>query len=154
MNSESVEIGRRAYVIRCRRGPSQDVVAGLAGISKQYVSMLEGGKRRFERRGLIEDLAAALGRAVADVSMRYAIPARTEVPTHVRTARPLTSTDLATLAPGRRVAPAILLGAIAWSVAHASQAGELYPREPRLQRAHAASCGSGVADAYRRFTSG
>ncbi|MGH3979789.1 MAG: helix-turn-helix domain-containing protein [Pseudonocardiaceae bacterium] len=68
-------------------GLSQDVVAGLAGISKQHVSMLEGGKRRFERRGLIEDFAAALGCAVADVSVRYPIPARTEVPTHVRTAR-------------------------------------------------------------------
>jgi len=61
-------------MIRRRRGLSQDVVAGLAGISKQYVSMLEGGKRRFVRRGLLEDLAAALGCAVADLTGQPYLP--------------------------------------------------------------------------------
>ncbi|MGH3979189.1 MAG: helix-turn-helix domain-containing protein [Pseudonocardiaceae bacterium] len=68
VDPESVEIGRRAGMIRRRRGLSQDVVAGLAGISKQYVSMLEGGKRRFVRRGLLEDLAGALGCSVVDLT--------------------------------------------------------------------------------------
>ena len=74
VDPESVEIGRRAGMIRRRRGLSQDVVAGLAGISKQYVSMLEGGKRRFVRRGLLEDLAAALGCAVADLTGQPYLP--------------------------------------------------------------------------------
>ena len=45
-----------------------NVVAGLAGIKKQYLSMLELGQRGFNRRGLIEDLAEALGCSVADLT--------------------------------------------------------------------------------------
>jgi hypothetical protein len=41
------------------------VVAGLAGIGKQYLLMLALGQRGFNRRGLLEDLAAALGCSVA-----------------------------------------------------------------------------------------
>ncbi len=48
---EPVEIGRRARTIRRRRGLSLDVAAGLAGISKSYLSRLETGDRQFERRG-------------------------------------------------------------------------------------------------------
>jgi transcriptional regulator with XRE-family HTH domain len=65
---EYAEIGRRARIIRRRRGLSLDVAAGLAGISKGYLSMLERGQRRFERRGLLEDLAGALGCSVADLT--------------------------------------------------------------------------------------
>ena len=61
-------IGARARRIRRRRGLSLDVVAGLAGIRKQYLSMLELGQRGFNRRGLIEDLANALGCSVADLT--------------------------------------------------------------------------------------
>lgn len=65
---ESAEIGRRARLIRRRRGLSLDVVAGLAGISKGYLSMLETGKRRLERRGLLDALAGALGCSVVDLT--------------------------------------------------------------------------------------
>ncbi len=41
-------IGSRARMIRRRRGLSLDVAAGLAGISKSYLSMLETGRRRFD----------------------------------------------------------------------------------------------------------
>jgi transcriptional regulator with XRE-family HTH domain len=61
-------IGQRARVIRRRRGLSLQTTADLAGISKSYLSMLEGGQRSFERRGLIEDLARALGCAVSDLT--------------------------------------------------------------------------------------
>ncbi|MGH3719384.1 MAG: helix-turn-helix domain-containing protein [Pseudonocardiaceae bacterium] len=61
-------LGARARMIRCRRGLSLDVVAGLAGITKGYLSMLERGRRGFNRRGLIEDLAEALGCSVADLT--------------------------------------------------------------------------------------
>jgi len=61
-------IGARARRIRRRRGLSLNVVAGLAGIKKQYLSMLELGQRGFNRRGLIEDLAEALGCSVADLT--------------------------------------------------------------------------------------
>ncbi|MGH3888000.1 MAG: helix-turn-helix domain-containing protein [Pseudonocardiaceae bacterium] len=71
---EARSIGARARMIRRRRGLSLDVVAGLAGITKTYLSMLELGQRGFNRRGLIEDLANALGCAVADLTGQPARP--------------------------------------------------------------------------------
>ena len=67
-------IGARARKIRKRRGLSLDVVAGLAGIKKQYLSMLELGQRGFNRRGLIEDLADALGCSVVDLTGQPYLP--------------------------------------------------------------------------------
>ena len=65
---EDRTIGERARIIRRRRGLSVEVAAGLAGISKGYLSLLERGHRRFERRGLLDDLAGALGCSVADLT--------------------------------------------------------------------------------------
>jgi transcriptional regulator with XRE-family HTH domain len=65
---EARTIGARIRMIRRRRGLSQEVMAGLAGISKQYLSMLERGERGFNRRGLIEDLAGVLGCSVVDLT--------------------------------------------------------------------------------------
>ncbi|HEV2778398.1 MAG TPA: helix-turn-helix transcriptional regulator [Actinophytocola sp.] len=65
---EPSEIGRRARAIRRRRGLSLDAAAGLAGISKPYLSLLERGMRGFDRRGLLEDLARALGCSVVDLT--------------------------------------------------------------------------------------
>jgi transcriptional regulator with XRE-family HTH domain len=67
-------IGARARKIRTRRGLSLDVAAGLAGISKSYLSMLEHGQRGFNRRGLIEDLADALGCSVVDLTGQPYLP--------------------------------------------------------------------------------
>jgi transcriptional regulator with XRE-family HTH domain len=61
-------IGARARMIRRRRGLSLDVIAGSVGITKQYLSQLEWGQRGFNRRGLVEDLAHALGCSVADLT--------------------------------------------------------------------------------------
>ncbi|MGH3973066.1 MAG: helix-turn-helix domain-containing protein [Pseudonocardiaceae bacterium] len=71
---ESIEIGRRARRIRRRRGLSLDVVAGLAGFSKSYLSMLEKGQRGFHRRGLVEDLARTLGCSVTDLTGQPYLP--------------------------------------------------------------------------------
>jgi transcriptional regulator with XRE-family HTH domain len=71
---EASVIGARARMIRRRRGLSQDVVAGLVGISKQYLSQLERGERGFNRRGLIEDLANALGCSVVDLTGQPYLP--------------------------------------------------------------------------------
>lgn len=76
---EPSEIGLRARTIRRRRGLSLDTAAGLAGISKPYLSMLERGQRGFERRGLIEDLANALGCAVADLTGQPYLPADRDI---------------------------------------------------------------------------
>jgi transcriptional regulator with XRE-family HTH domain len=67
-------IGARARMIRRRRGLSLDVVAGLTGIGKQYLSMLELGHRGFNRRGLVEDLANALGCSVTDLTGQPYLP--------------------------------------------------------------------------------
>ena len=48
---EASVIGARARMIRRRRGLSLDVAAGLAGISKPYLSALERGQRGFNRAG-------------------------------------------------------------------------------------------------------
>jgi len=61
-------IGARARMIRARRGLSLEVVGGLAGISAPYLSMLERGLRGFNQRGLLDDLAEALGCSVADLT--------------------------------------------------------------------------------------
>jgi transcriptional regulator with XRE-family HTH domain len=71
---EASVIGQRARMIRRRRGLSLDVVAGLAGISKPYLSVLERGQRGFNRRGLLEDLAHALGCSVADLTGQPYLP--------------------------------------------------------------------------------
>ncbi|MGH4024196.1 MAG: helix-turn-helix domain-containing protein [Pseudonocardiaceae bacterium] len=65
---EALAIGQRLRMIRRRRGMGLSVAAGLAGISKQYLSFLERGERGFHRRGLLEDLADALGCSVADLT--------------------------------------------------------------------------------------
>lgn len=71
---EPSEIGLRARTIRRRRGMSLDTAAGLAGISKSYLSMLERGLRGFERRGLLEDIARVLGCAVVDLTGQPYLP--------------------------------------------------------------------------------
>ncbi|MCE6998185.1 helix-turn-helix domain-containing protein [Saccharothrix sp. S26] len=68
------EIGARVRVIRRRRGLSLNVVAGLVGISKSYLSMLESGQRQFERRGLLENIAQALSCSVADLTGQPYLP--------------------------------------------------------------------------------
>ena len=65
---EDQAIGQRARRVRKQRDLSLDVAAGLAGISKSYLSMLETGKKGFTRRGLIEDIAMALGCSVTDLT--------------------------------------------------------------------------------------
>lgn len=74
VDSKSVEIGRRARRIRRRRGLSQAVVAGLAGFTDGYLSMLEAGRRGFNRLGLVEDLARALGCSVTDLTGEPYLP--------------------------------------------------------------------------------
>lgn len=71
------EIGERLRKIRKRRGYSIEFAAsraGINGISKQYWSALELGKHQFERRGLLEDLANAVGCSVSDLTGQPYLP--------------------------------------------------------------------------------
>jgi transcriptional regulator with XRE-family HTH domain len=69
------EIGARVRTFRKRRGLSLEVASGLAGISIAQLSRLERGERRFNRRGLIEDLARALSCSVVDLTGQPYAPA-------------------------------------------------------------------------------
>jgi Helix-turn-helix domain len=66
--SEYSEIGRTLRRVRHARGKSLAVVAGLAGISTQYLSMIERGERAVDRRSLIVKLANALEIAPSDLT--------------------------------------------------------------------------------------
>ena len=68
MTDDHGRIGSRVRAIRRRRGLSQSAAAGLAGISTSYLSRLENGEREFNRRGLIENLAEALGCSPVDLT--------------------------------------------------------------------------------------
>lgn len=68
MAEDSRSIGARVRMIRRRRGMTLEVAAGLAGMDKSYLSRLEHGKRQFDRRGIIEDLADALGCSPRDLT--------------------------------------------------------------------------------------
>ncbi|HEY2723916.1 MAG TPA: helix-turn-helix transcriptional regulator [Pseudonocardiaceae bacterium] len=74
-DEEARTIGQRVRMVRRRRGLSLDVAAGLAGISTSYLSVLERGLRGFNRRGLLDDLAEALGCAVVDLTGQPYLPA-------------------------------------------------------------------------------
>lgn len=53
-------MGDRVREIRQSRGMSQAVLAGLAGLSEGYISLIETGKRQPDRRQTIEAIANAL----------------------------------------------------------------------------------------------
>lgn len=54
-------MGTRLRAARLRRGMTLEVLAGLAGLSSAYLSMVENGKRKLDRYSLIITLADALG---------------------------------------------------------------------------------------------
>lgn len=66
--AEDQALGRQVRYVRRRRGLSLETVAGLAGIHHSFLSRLERGERPFTRRGLLENLAAAMSCSVADLT--------------------------------------------------------------------------------------
>ncbi|MGH3936322.1 MAG: helix-turn-helix domain-containing protein [Pseudonocardiaceae bacterium] len=67
MDEDAQAIGARLREIREARGKSLAVIAGLAGITEAYLSMLETGKRALNRRSLIVALANALEVSPSDL---------------------------------------------------------------------------------------
>ena len=67
--------GDRIAYWRQRRGKSQRVLAGLAGISQPYLSQIETGVRAVERRATLIALATALQVSVAELSGQQGDPA-------------------------------------------------------------------------------
>jgi transcriptional regulator with XRE-family HTH domain len=60
MDHDTRAVGARLREIREARGKTLTVIAGLAGISESYLSLLETGKRALNRRSRIVALANAL----------------------------------------------------------------------------------------------
>lgn len=64
----SAMIGAKVAYWRKRRGKSQRVLAGMAGISQPYLSLVESGRRPVERRSTLVGLAEALEVSVAELT--------------------------------------------------------------------------------------
>lgn len=58
--SGQITIGARLRILRRWRGQTQEQLAGLAGVTQGYVSLVEKGLRPLDRRSIISALAAAL----------------------------------------------------------------------------------------------
>jgi transcriptional regulator with XRE-family HTH domain len=69
MNGATAEhIGTRIKSWRRRRGGmSQETLAGLAGVSRPFITMVESGRRSVERRSTLVSIAQALQVSVADL---------------------------------------------------------------------------------------
>jgi transcriptional regulator with XRE-family HTH domain len=63
-----VFIGEKVAEWRKRRGKSQEVLAGLAGVSQPYLSQIERGRRSVERRSTLVALAGALEVSVSELT--------------------------------------------------------------------------------------
>jgi transcriptional regulator with XRE-family HTH domain len=61
-------MGSRVRLCRRYRGMSLETLAGLTGLSKGFLSMVENGQRRLDRRSHIEAVANALQVAVTDLT--------------------------------------------------------------------------------------
>lgn len=68
MDQDAERIGQRARRYRRAQGKSLDTVAGLAGIPKGYLSLLERGQRRWDSRALLQQVADALGVRSTDLT--------------------------------------------------------------------------------------
>jgi transcriptional regulator with XRE-family HTH domain len=72
---EPQNIGAQVAYWRKRRGKNQRVIAGLAGMSQGYLSLIEQGKRSVNTRGTLAALANALDVSVADLTGKPGDPA-------------------------------------------------------------------------------
>jgi DNA-binding XRE family transcriptional regulator len=72
--SDEESIGARIRRCRRARGLSLDQAAGLAGISKPYLSRLERGDRSVDSRSLLLRIAGALEVSVTDLTGQPYVP--------------------------------------------------------------------------------
>src|SRR5581483_4812284 len=64
---DEITIGARLRILRRWRGKTQTELAGLAGLSPSFISMVETGQRPLDRRSHIAALANALKVSEADL---------------------------------------------------------------------------------------
>ncbi len=92
--------GSRIKLWRVRRGVSQSVLAGLAGLSQPFLSQVEAGMKTIDRRSTLVAVASALQVSVADLCH----PGEPVNPTHDRAvgAMPAIRVAIAELTAGER----------------------------------------------------
>jgi len=73
-DDDQPSIGERVRYWRKRRGKSQHVLAGLAGVSQPYLSQIETGDRPVERRSTLVALANALQVSVPELTGKVGDP--------------------------------------------------------------------------------
>ncbi|HVK24515.1 MAG TPA: helix-turn-helix transcriptional regulator [Actinokineospora sp.] len=78
MRIEEAQIGRRVREVRLWRGKSLTALAGLAGMSPAYLSMIERGLRPVTKRATLESLARALQVAPTELTGRPYSPTDAE----------------------------------------------------------------------------
>jgi transcriptional regulator with XRE-family HTH domain len=100
--SDDETIGARIRRFRRARGLSLDQAAGLAGISKPYLSRLERGQRSIDSRSLLLHLAQALEVSVSDLTGQPYVPRDRE---HADAQRGVSALRLALLDPSGPAAP-------------------------------------------------
>ncbi|WP_250291113.1 helix-turn-helix domain-containing protein [Frankia sp. CiP1_Cm_nod1] len=134
-NPEPATIGSRIRSCRRYRGMSLETLAGLTGLSKGFLSMVENGQRRMDRRSHLESIAEALQVSITDLTGQPYAPTNphqarslASIPV-IRTAILGTAFDEQPDQPARSIAE---LRAAADDVQVAYQASEHATYAPRL----------------------
>lgn len=114
-------IGEQVAYWRKRRGKSQRVLAGLAGISQPYLSQIENGNRAIERRSTLVALADALQVSAAELTGQPGDPtdpAKARAAAHIPAIREaLIMREISETQSGNGDAEAALAGAVAYDFA-------------------------------------
>jgi transcriptional regulator with XRE-family HTH domain len=79
--SEAPTIGASIRAARRYRGMSIETLAGMTGLSKSYLSMVENGHRHMDRRSHLEAVAGALQVSLTDLTGQ---PYKAKDPVHAR----------------------------------------------------------------------
>jgi len=102
-------VGARIRRYRRTRGMSLDQAAGLAGISKPYLSRLERGERSIDSRALLNQIASALQASISDLIGQPFMPRDRD---YLQARRGVRGTRLALLDPSGPARPEEEIAAI------------------------------------------
>ncbi|ONH58183.1 hypothetical protein CcI49_21985 [Frankia sp. CcI49] len=133
--SELPTIGIRIRSCRRYRGMSLETLSGLTGLSKGFLSMVENGQRRMDRRSHLETVAAALQVSITDLTGQPYAPTN---PAQAQSLAAIPALRIAILGtafherPERPARPVAELQRIAAEVGVAWQASEHASYAPRL----------------------
>lgn len=141
MGADEDGVGPRVRRFRRARGMSLDQAAGLAGISKSYLSRLERGQRSVDSRELLFRITRALDVSIADLTGQPYVPRDRQ---HAEAHRGVSGIRLALLDPTgplpeeAEVAAAIDTLAETMAACHLEAQGRLVPELLRSAQLYAA----------------